>query len=150
MRCITRPGLKPARADRIYDSGVIAWWPGPQTEVGGVQLGVGGDELLGGLRFARCVLLGDLAPAGERRRALGERRRTGLRPAQEELADRCGMFRTYMSRIESGLANPTLTMLHALAKGLDVDIQELFVQVQTPPPVRVRAAQPVSRGRVQR
>ena len=30
--------LKPARADRIYDSGVIAWWPGPQTEVGGVQL----------------------------------------------------------------------------------------------------------------
>ena len=31
-------GLKPPRADRIYDSGVIAWWPGPQTEVGGVQL----------------------------------------------------------------------------------------------------------------
>ena len=31
-------GLKPPRADRIYDTGVIAWWPGPQTEVGGVQL----------------------------------------------------------------------------------------------------------------
>jgi sensor c-di-GMP phosphodiesterase-like protein len=31
-------GLKPARADKIYDTGVIAWWPGPQTEVGGVQL----------------------------------------------------------------------------------------------------------------
>lgn len=31
-------GLKPVRADRIYDSGVVAWWPGPQTEVGGVQL----------------------------------------------------------------------------------------------------------------
>jgi sensor c-di-GMP phosphodiesterase-like protein len=31
-------GLKPARADRIYDTGVIAWWPGAQTEVGGVQL----------------------------------------------------------------------------------------------------------------
>ena len=30
--------LKPARADRIYDSGVIAWWPSSQTEVGGVQL----------------------------------------------------------------------------------------------------------------
>ena len=30
--------LKPARADSIYASGVIAWWPGPQTEVGGVQL----------------------------------------------------------------------------------------------------------------
>jgi sensor c-di-GMP phosphodiesterase-like protein len=31
-------GLKPQRADRIYESGVIAWWPSAQTEVGGVQL----------------------------------------------------------------------------------------------------------------
>jgi sensor c-di-GMP phosphodiesterase-like protein len=30
--------LTPARADRIYESGVIAWWPGEQTEIGGVQL----------------------------------------------------------------------------------------------------------------
>jgi len=30
--------LKPSRADRIYDSGVIAWWPSAQTEVGGVKL----------------------------------------------------------------------------------------------------------------
>ncbi|HEX5755630.1 MAG TPA: EAL domain-containing protein [Arenimonas sp.] len=30
--------LKPPRADRIYDSGVIAWWPSEHTEVGGVQL----------------------------------------------------------------------------------------------------------------
>ena len=31
-------GLKPAHADRIYDSGLIAWWPSPQTTIGGVQL----------------------------------------------------------------------------------------------------------------
>lgn len=31
-------GLKPEHADRIYPSGVIAWWPSPQTSVGGVQL----------------------------------------------------------------------------------------------------------------
>ena len=31
-------GLRPPRADRIYDSGVIAWWPSAQTEVGGVRL----------------------------------------------------------------------------------------------------------------
>jgi len=31
-------GLTPPRADRIYDNGVIAWWPGPHTEIGGVQL----------------------------------------------------------------------------------------------------------------
>lgn len=30
--------LRPTRADKIYDSGVIAWWPGAQTTVGGVQL----------------------------------------------------------------------------------------------------------------
>ncbi len=31
-------GLKPPRADRIYDNGVIAWWPSQHTQVGGVQL----------------------------------------------------------------------------------------------------------------
>ena len=35
---LPQEGLKPPRADRIYDTGVIAWWPSPQTEVGGVQL----------------------------------------------------------------------------------------------------------------
>lgn len=30
--------LRPPRADRIYGSGVIAWWPSPQTQVGDVQL----------------------------------------------------------------------------------------------------------------
>ncbi|MEE8118245.1 MAG: EAL domain-containing protein [Gammaproteobacteria bacterium] len=30
--------LRPSRADRIYESGVIAWWPKPETEIGGVQL----------------------------------------------------------------------------------------------------------------
>jgi len=30
--------LKPQHADHIYKSGVIAWWPSPQTEVDGVQL----------------------------------------------------------------------------------------------------------------
>ncbi len=28
----------PPQASRIYDSGVIAWWPGEETEIGGVQL----------------------------------------------------------------------------------------------------------------
>jgi sensor c-di-GMP phosphodiesterase-like protein len=31
-------GLRPPRADRIYDSGVLAWWPSEFTEVGGVRL----------------------------------------------------------------------------------------------------------------
>jgi sensor c-di-GMP phosphodiesterase-like protein len=31
-------GLRPAHADRIYDSGVVAWWPSEQTEVGGTRM----------------------------------------------------------------------------------------------------------------
>ena len=68
---------------------------------------------------------------------------------QEELAERTGMFRTYMSRIESGLANPTLTMLYTLATALEVDIGELFVPGVVVPK-RVRATLPISRGRVSR
>ncbi|MDZ7748742.1 MAG: EAL domain-containing protein [Halofilum sp. (in: g-proteobacteria)] len=30
--------LRPDSADRIYESGVIAWWPGPQTAIAGVPL----------------------------------------------------------------------------------------------------------------
>lgn len=45
---------------------------------------------------------------------------------QEELAERVGVFRTYMSRIETGVANPTLTMIYALAAALDVSVIELF------------------------
>ncbi len=35
---VNSDGLRPPKADRIYESGVIAWWPGPHTEVGGVPL----------------------------------------------------------------------------------------------------------------
>jgi transcriptional regulator with XRE-family HTH domain len=45
---------------------------------------------------------------------------------QDTLAERCGLYRTYLSRIEHGTANPTLLMLVALAVGLEVDIRELF------------------------
>lgn len=30
--------LRPPQASRIYDNGLIAWWPGPDTTVGGVPL----------------------------------------------------------------------------------------------------------------
>ena len=62
-------------------------------------------------------------------RAFGERVRA-LRLAagmtQEDLSERCGLFRTYMSRIETGKANPTLTMIHALADSLGVPVIAFF------------------------
>ncbi len=46
---------------------------------------------------------------------------------QDMLADRCGIYRTYLSRIEMGHANPTLLVLVALANCLDVQPYELLI-----------------------
>lgn len=51
---------------------------------------------------------------------------------QDELASRCGLFRTYLSRIENGTANPTLSMIHALATSLDVEVTALFSPSASP------------------
>ena len=75
--------------------------------------------------------------------------RAQLGLTQEELAERCNMFRTYMSRIESGAANPTLTMLYTLAAALEVSVQDLF-EVAEEAPLRVRSKNHTSRGRADR
>ena len=54
---------------------------------------------------------------GSRVRAL----RQNAELSQEVLSERCGIFRTYLSRIESGSANPTLVVLVALANSLNVE-----------------------------
>ena len=70
---------------------------------------------------------------------------------QEELSDRVGVFRTYMSRIESGGANATLTTIHAIADALAVPVSALFEAPGAPASLaakRVRAPRGASRGRV--
>ncbi len=72
---------------------------------------------------------------------------------QEDLAERCGLFRTYLSRIETGVANPTLTMIHALAASLKVPVTALFepAAAQGRAASTAAVAQPAqraSRGRV--
>ena len=70
---------------------------------------------------------------------------------QEELSERVGVFRTYMSRIESGGANATLTTIHAIADALKVPVCALFDGPASPASLavkRVRAPRGVSRGRV--
>jgi transcriptional regulator with XRE-family HTH domain len=52
------------------------------------------------------------------------RRATGL--SQEEFAEKCGFARTYMSRIETGGANPSLDAIQTLATALKTPIGELF------------------------
>jgi transcriptional regulator with XRE-family HTH domain len=60
---------------------------------------------------------------GDKVRAL--RKNAGL--SQEVLAERCGIFRTYLSRIESGAANPSLVVLVTLAHALEVEPHVLLV-----------------------
>jgi transcriptional regulator with XRE-family HTH domain len=54
-----------------------------------------------------------------------------------------------MSRIETGKANPTLTMIHALATSLGVPVPALFGEATAPPVRGPRSVRP-SRGRVSR
>jgi transcriptional regulator with XRE-family HTH domain len=54
------------------------------------------------------------------------RLRVEAKMTQQGLADQCDIFRTYMSRIEHGTANPTVTVLAALALALKVPVMELF------------------------
>lgn len=46
--------------------------------------------------------------------------------SQVEFAERCGFYQTYLSRIETGKANPTLNAIDVIAKGLGMDIFEFF------------------------
>lgn len=59
---------------------------------------------------------------GERLRAL--RQQSGM--SQETFADHCGFARSYMSRLERGLANPSLDAIEALAIALAVPVSRLF------------------------
>ncbi|MFT0475517.1 helix-turn-helix domain-containing protein [Pseudomonas antarctica] len=46
--------------------------------------------------------------------------------SQEAFADKCGFVRTYMSRIETGTANPSLDAAKVLADGLGMTLSELL------------------------
>lgn len=45
--------------------------------------------------------------------------------SQEELADRAGLHRTYVSGVERGVRNPTLTVIERLAHALGVTVAVL-------------------------
>jgi len=46
--------------------------------------------------------------------------------SQETLALECGLDRSYISRLERGIANPTYLALHSIAKALDIPLSEIF------------------------
>lgn len=60
-----------------------------------------------------------LGPAIRRHREL-------VRLSQEDLADRAGVDRTYVSGIERGRRNPTLGVLQRLSTALGADLDVIF------------------------
>lgn len=43
-----------------------------------------------------------------------------------EFAERCGFYQTYLSRVETGQANPTLNAIEVIANGLGLSVFEFF------------------------
>lgn len=49
---------------------------------------------------------------------------------QVEFAERCGFYQTYLSRVETGQANPTLNAIEVIANSLGLTIFDLFEHVR--------------------
>lgn len=72
-------------------------------------------------------------------------RRTELAMSQQELAKRCGVRQSEISKIESGQANPTVHTLTAIAGALGAEISLMAATRRTR-----KSSVPSSRGKVAR
>lgn len=52
------------------------------------------------------------------------RQKAGL--SQDELASKCGFYRTYINLVETAKRTPSSYTLYKLAKGLSIDIENLY------------------------
>ena len=56
--------------------------------------------------------------------------RKAARLSQEELAERAGLHRTYVSQVERGLKSPTIVTLLRLSRALDTTPSKLMRQLE--------------------
>lgn len=54
------------------------------------------------------------------------KKRKAAKLSQEELAEKLGIHRTYMSFIERGIRNPSLLMVFKISRALKIKLPELF------------------------
>lgn len=59
-----------------------------------------------------------------------KRRRIALGISQEELGLRANLDRTYISGLERGVRNPSLTALVSLASGLGITVSDLLANLE--------------------
>lgn len=94
------------------------------------------DEAENGAQLLRDVRANRHGAVAEFR--LGERVRS-LRAAKEltlvEVAERAGLARSTLSKIENEHTSPTFEVLQKLAVGLGIAIDELLAMPQAPPPI---------------
>jgi transcriptional regulator with XRE-family HTH domain len=76
--------------------------------------------------MARDAKLNSHVPETLSRQVKSFRSEAGL--TQQALAEKCGIYRTYLSRIESGDANPSVSVLVALASALNVELYKFFIE----------------------
>lgn len=57
-------------------------------------------------------------------------RRQALGISQEELGYRSGLDRTYVSGLERGMRNPSLTALVSLAQGFGINVSDLIERLE--------------------
>ena len=77
--------------------------------------------------------MGKKRPTSDIRETFGfavKARREELGLTQEELADRAGIHRTYLSDVERGSRNLSLVNIDRLARALSLRISELFQLVE--------------------
>ena len=70
------------------------------------------------------------------RRVVGlnlKRLRDAMDVSQEEMADKAGIHRTYISGVERGVRNPTVTVLAKIAKAAGAAPEELLRAVEVKP-----------------
>lgn len=62
-----------------------------------------------------------------------KRLRNAMDVSQEEMADKAGIHRTYISGVERGVRNPTVTVLAKIAKAAGAAPDELLRPVEAKP-----------------
>lgn len=65
---------------------------------------------------------------------------TGL--SQIEFGEKCGFYQTYLSRIETGKANPTLNAIEVIANALGMTVFDLFEHIKAQDGIAVSAGEP--------